>query len=59
MQTNLLTKQAKSLELKIAVRTLDRRIKKGLIDYISVPGSKRKWFLPVEVDEYDADEGNI
>lgn len=59
MNTNLLNKKEKAAELHISIRTLDRKIKSGKIDYITVKGSKRKWFLPQNVDEYNADEGNI
>lgn len=51
MKTNLLTKKEKAEELKITIRTLDRKIKKGEIDVIHITRSKKKWFLPARVDE--------
>ena len=52
MNTNLLSKKEKAQELGISYRTLDRWIKKGKVkDWITVRGSKHKWFLPEKVDE--------
>lgn len=48
METNLLTKREKANELKISYRTLDRRIKRGRLDSIKIPGKAQKWFLPEE-----------
>lgn len=51
--TNLLNKKEKAQELNISIRTLDRRVKKNKIEVIRVGKSKRRWFLPGKVDEYD------
>lgn len=42
----LLNKEQKAKELGICKRTIDRRIEKGHMSYISLKNSQRKWFLP-------------
>jgi len=49
--TNLLTKKEKASELGIHYRTLEKWIKKGKIEYLNIPNSKKKFFLPQIVDE--------
>lgn len=46
MKITLLTKQQKGDELGITYRSMDKRLKKDKLVYISVGKSKRKYFLP-------------
>ena len=42
----LLNKEQKAKELGICKRTIDRRIERGQMSYITIRNSERKWFLP-------------
>ncbi len=46
VQFNLLTKEEKAKELGVSIRTMTRWIKKGKLDWMMLPTSQRRWYLP-------------
>lgn len=52
IETNLLTRKEKAIELGISLATMDRYIRDNKVQVIKIPGLKRRvFFLPGKVDE--------